>query len=108
MLREVTMSVPKMTTDHEEIRRWVEARGGRPAQLKGLGTADDPGVLRIGFPGPSGENLETVDWEVWFEAFDANAVAFLYEEETADGQPSFFNQVLWRSSVPPQVAGMRT
>lgn len=102
------MGGPKMTRDHEEIRRWVEARGGRPAHVKGFGSGDDPGVLRIGFPGSSGENLETVDWEVWFQAFDENAVAFLYEEETADGQPSCFNQVLWRSSLPPQAAGLRT
>ena len=99
------MSATKMTTDHEEIRRWVEARGGCPAHVKGFGSGDDPGVLRIGFPGSIGESLEPVDWDVWFQAFDANAVAFLYEEKTADGQPSRFNQVLWRSSVPPQAAG---
>jgi len=27
----------KITTDHDEIRRWVEARGGKPATVKGTG-----------------------------------------------------------------------
>jgi len=42
-------------TDHETIRRWVEERGGWPARVKGTGNDDDPGLLRIDFPGFSGE-----------------------------------------------------
>jgi hypothetical protein len=30
---EVTMSESKTTTNHDEIRRWVEERGGRPARV---------------------------------------------------------------------------
>ena len=49
----------KTTTDHEEIRRWVEARGGRPACVRGTGGRGDTGMLRIDFPGYSaGETLQ--------------------------------------------------
>jgi hypothetical protein len=40
----------KMTTEHEQIRRWVEERGGKPARVRGTGSDDDPGILRIDFP----------------------------------------------------------
>ena len=42
------------TTDHDEIRRWVEEHDGRPATVKGTGSGDDAGVLRIDFPGGAG------------------------------------------------------
>ena len=80
------------TTEHDEIRRWVEERGGRPARVKGTGGGgDDAGLLRIDFGEPE-ENLEAVDWEQWFETFDANELAFLYEDES----DSRFNKLISR------------
>ena len=38
------------TTDHGEIKPWVEKRGGRPASAPGSGGKDDGGGLRINFP----------------------------------------------------------
>jgi len=77
------MATAKRTTDHEEIRRWVEARGGCPAHVKKSGNdEDDPGILRIDYPGYSGQqSLETIPWEDFFEAFDENNLAFLYQDE---------------------------
>jgi hypothetical protein len=43
------MSEAKVTTDHETIRRWAEARGGRPRSVEGTGKKDDPGLLRFDF-----------------------------------------------------------
>jgi hypothetical protein len=34
----------KQTTTHDEIRRWVEERGGRPAAVKGTGGDGGPGI----------------------------------------------------------------
>jgi hypothetical protein len=45
----------KTTTD-PEIRAWVEAHGGRPARVRGTGDGDDPGILRIDFPGGAGDD----------------------------------------------------
>ncbi|MGA0587380.1 hypothetical protein ACO2Q2_09680 [Dyella sp. KRB-257] len=81
----------KTTTDHEEIRRWVEQHDGVPAKVKDTGSNEDPGILRIDFPGGASEEaLEHVDWDVWFEKFDKSNVAFLYQQEKASGEDSTF------------------
>jgi hypothetical protein len=45
------MTEGKITTDHDEIKKWVEARGGRPVKVKETGGGSDTGLLRIDFPG---------------------------------------------------------
>jgi hypothetical protein len=91
------MGKATLTTDHDEIRAWVEARGGRPARVKGTGSADELGVLRIDFPGFSGADpLEPVPWDAWFEAFEDDGLAFLAQSETADGELSRFNVIVSR------------
>ncbi len=86
------------TTDHETIRRWVEERGGRPASVKETGSGDDPGILRIDFPGRGDDDaLEEISWEEFFEAFEENNLAFLYQEETASGDESRFFKLVNRS-----------
>jgi hypothetical protein len=86
------------TTDHREIRRWVESRDGRPAHVRGTGSGGDPGVLRIDFPGGAGgEDLEGVTWDEWFDKFDREELGFLYQERKADGSPSTFNKLVQRS-----------
>lgn len=44
------------TTDHNENKTLVEELGGKPATVKGIG--DEVGVLRIDFPGYSGEDIQ--------------------------------------------------
>jgi hypothetical protein len=42
------------------------------------GGKDDPGLIRIGFPGYSGkETLEPISWEEFFKKFDEAGLAFL-------------------------------
>ncbi|MDQ4078377.1 MAG: hypothetical protein M3220_19290 [Chloroflexota bacterium] len=81
----------KRTTDHETIKKWVEERGGYPATVKDTGSEEDPGILRIDFPGYSGEDsLERISWDAFFEAFEENNLAFLYQDETREGETSRF------------------
>jgi hypothetical protein len=88
-------NLSKTTQDHEEIRRWAEERGGKPSHVKSTGSGEDVGILRIDFPGYSGEgSLEPVSWEQFFDKFDERNLAFLYEEETAGGQRSNFNKMV--------------
>jgi hypothetical protein len=78
------MAEAKTTTDHDEIRRWVESRGGKPAHVTETGGGGDPGVLRIDFDEPGGdgdERLEEIPWDEWFQAFEENRLAFLYQDE---------------------------
>ena len=74
------MASAKATTNHDEIRKWVEARGGFPAHVRETGSGNDLGVLRIDYPGFSGQDtLERIEWDEWFDAFDRNNLAFLYQ-----------------------------
>jgi hypothetical protein len=87
----------KTTTDHDEIRRWVEEHEGKPVSVRGTEKGDDAGVLRIDFPGGAGEDqLEPISWDEWFEKFDENDLAFLYQEEKASGEDSTFFKLVTR------------
>jgi hypothetical protein len=88
----------KTTTDHDEIRRWVEERGGKPAKVKGTeGGGDDPGILRIDFPGGAGEEqLEHISWDEWFEKFDEQGLAAVIQERKSDGDDSTFFKLVKR------------
>lgn len=93
-------SASHITTDHEVIRRWAEARGGQPSHVKRTGGKDDIGILRIDFPGYSGEDtLEPISWDEWFDKFDERGLAFLYQEETAAGAKSNFNKIISRETA---------
>lgn len=79
------------TTDHDKIKQWVEERDGKPACVKGTGGEDDPGVLRIDFPGYGDDSkLQELAWDEFFEKFDESDLAFLYQDKTASGDTSRF------------------
>ena len=92
------MASSKTTTDHGEIRRWAEERGGRPSAVEDTGSNGDPGILRIDFQEPD-ERLEQISWDDWFRAFDENSLAFLYQEEKQDGETSTFNKLVPRENA---------
>lgn len=89
------MAEAKTTTDHETIRRWAEERGGRPARVKGTGDKEDAGILRLDFGDPD-PALEEISWDEFFEKFEENGLAFLYQEETASGGESRFSKFVER------------
>ena len=91
------MAESKTTTDHDEIRRWAEAREGRPASVKGTGGGDDAGLLRINFPGAAEDSLEDISWGDWFDKFEDKNLAFLSQEETASGEESRFFKLVDRA-----------
>lgn len=86
------------TTDHATIRRWVETRHGKPARIAATAGADEAhaGLLRINFPGYAEDNLEDIGWDAFFATFEEKRLAFLYQDETKDGQPSRFNKFVER------------
>lgn len=92
-------SETKTTTDHDEIRRWVEEHDGTPASVKGTESGDEAGVLRIDFPGGTGaDRLEQISWHEWFKKFEESGLAFLYQERKADGEDSTFFKLIRRDS----------
>lgn len=87
----------KQTTDHNEIKRWVESRGGHPATVKRTKDGDEPGILRIDFPGYSGEDsLEPIEWDAFFEKFEESNLAMIYQEELKSGEESRFVKFISR------------
>lgn len=87
----------RTTTDHDEIRRWVEEHDGKPAAVRGTGEGDDAGILRVDFPGGAGEDaLEHIGWDDWFAKFEESNLAFLYQEEKASGEDSTFFKLVGR------------
>ncbi|CDN55614.1 Hypothetical protein RG1141_CH32790 [Neorhizobium galegae bv. officinalis bv. officinalis str. HAMBI 1141] len=82
------MSKAVETTDHKEIRQWIEERGGHPARVKG---AREEGILRVDFGKPE-ESLEEIAWDDFFSIFDENKLVFLFQEETEAGKTSRFNK----------------
>lgn len=91
----------KYTTDHDEIRSWVEARGGKPATIEGTERrGEEAGLLRIDFPtGASNPPLEPISWEAFFEKFDKADLAMIYQDETADGNESYFCKFVRRETA---------
>jgi hypothetical protein len=80
------MSSAKTTTNHDEIRRWVEKRGGHPAMVDSTGNDRQAGgLLRIDYDEPGGnddERLRRIDWNEFFDIFDRNGIAFLHDPDS--------------------------
>jgi hypothetical protein len=94
------MASARPTVDHEEIRRWAEMRDGKPACVRGTGGRGDVGMLRLDFPGYSGQDsLEEISWDEWFRQFDENNLALLIQDRTADGELSNFNKLVSRDTI---------
>lgn len=80
----------KATRNHDVIRGWADARGGKPATVRDTGDGQ-AGILRIDFPGYTGEDtLEEISWDDFFEKFDEKELVFLYQDETEGGETSRF------------------
>lgn len=90
----------RITTNHGEIQRWVEKRGGHPARVKGTENRSAGGLLRIDYPGFTGEEtLKSITWEEFFKTFDEHNLAFLYQDKTKDGKVSRFSKFIDRDSA---------
>lgn len=85
----------KRTTDREEIRNWVEERDGQPARVEGTeDEGEGEGLLRIDFT--DDDSLEPISWDEFFDDFEANDLALVYQEETSEGEESYFAKLVSR------------
>src|SRR4051812_4736694 len=90
----------KALTDHDEIRRWAEQRNASPSCVRNTGGSNDVGMIRLDFPGYSGEgSLEEISWDDWFQKFDESGLALLVQDRTASGQKSNFNKLVSRETA---------
>lgn len=87
------------TTDRDVIRKWAEERTGQPATVEGTGNGDQTGILRIQFPGHGDdENLKAISWEAFFDKFEDQRLAFIYQDTLKDGQTSRFSKFVSRDA----------
>jgi len=91
----------KYTVDHDEIRRWVEKRGGQPVSIEGTPRkGEEAGLLRIDFPGGATDPpLEPISWDAFFKKFDEADLAMVYQDEKAFGGQSHFCKFVSRESA---------
>ena len=93
------MASSHLLTDHDEIQRWAEQRHARPSCVKGTGGSKDVGMIRLDFPGYSGEDsLQEISWDEWFDKFDNENLGLMVQDTTASGERSNFNKLVRRDS----------
>jgi hypothetical protein len=93
----------RTATDHDEIRTWAEAHGGKPAAVTRTHQGGDVGIIRIMFPdAPNSEHdaLEEISWEAFFQEFDKRGLALLYDEEG-----SLFTKLIGRDTAEKRGRG---
>ncbi len=96
--------------DHDQIRQWAEERRATPACVKGTGSRSDIGVIRLDFPGYTGEeSLQPISWADWFRKFDERELALMVQDTTAGGEKSNFNKLIKRETAAerPKVSAAR-
>jgi hypothetical protein len=74
------------TIDHDEIKKWIMDRGGKPSVIEDNGKTE---MLRVDF-GENEENLKEISWEKFFDIFEKNKIAFVYQEKTSEDEISRF------------------
>src|SRR5438874_2291408 len=92
------MALSKTTQDHDTIRKWAEARGAMPAEVRSTHKGNQTGILRFCFPNArnrNDENLQEISWDDFFEKFDDNGLELIYQEKTAEGARSNFNKLIY-------------
>lgn len=90
------------TTDHGEIRKWAEAKGGKPAAVKRTHSDDSTGIIRIMFPdAPNSQHdaLEEISWDKFFDQFEKSKLALLYEQD------SMFSKLVGRDTAEKRAKG---
>lgn len=87
----------RTTTDHNQIKKWAEERGGEPVKIASTGDGSDPGLIRLHFPDFSSDDpFEPISWDDFFRKFDEANLEFVYQETTSGGQRSNFFKLVKR------------
>jgi hypothetical protein len=84
------------TIDHDEIRKWAESKGGKPAAVDRTHEGGDTGIIRIMFPdNPQSHHgaLVEISWDEFFEQFEESQLALMYDEG------SLFNKIIGRDTM---------
>ncbi len=87
-------SSSKETTNHGEIRRWAEKRGGQPAVIDHPNALADKRGIRIDFPGKRDDAIKDithpVSWDEFFRLFEDQQLLLAYDENPTDEDPAMW------------------
>jgi hypothetical protein len=92
----------EVITDHDEIRKWAERHGGKPAAVDRTHQGDDGGIIRIMFPkAPHSEHshLVEISWNEFFKEFEERKLALLYDPK------SLFSKIIGRDTAERRAHG---
>ncbi|MEJ1161883.1 hypothetical protein [Prosthecomicrobium sp. N25] len=92
----------EVTTDHDQIRKWAEKHGGKPAAVDRTHKGGDVGIIRIMFPdAPNSEHghLVEISWDEFFEEFEDRQLALLHEPD------SMFSKIVGRDTAEKRAHG---
>ncbi len=95
-----TMSIT--TINHDEIRKWVESKGGKPAAVERTHDDESVGIIRLMFPKSAQSEhgaLTEITWEEFFEQFEDGKLALIYDEKT------LFNKIIGRDTMAKREHG---
>jgi hypothetical protein len=82
----------KTTTNHDEVREFIEFLNGKPAAVRGTSDASGQAVLQIDLMNDN--SLDHLGWDEFFQLFDKNNLALRYVEPNNDGKiPQMFEFV---------------
>lgn len=92
------------TTNHKEVKLWVEERKGMPSILKETSPEASNQILRIYFGNnpANGADMKSITWNKFFEEFENNNLAFVYRHENFGGQNSTFHRFVFRDDIGAQ------
>ncbi|MGH9487550.1 MAG: hypothetical protein ACRD04_08160 [Terriglobales bacterium] len=88
----------KTARDHDEIRRWAEARGAAPSVVNRTG-----GMPRFEFAAEEPESLADVSWEDFFRVFDERGLELVYDDKPG----SRVHKLVYPEAVAAKAAGSR-
>ena len=92
----------KTTIDHDEIRRWAESKGGKPAAVDRTHQGGDTGIIRLMFPDSKQSEhgaLTEIGWDEFFKQFDEAELALIYDED------SMFSKLIGRDTAEKRAHG---
>lgn len=90
--------------DHDEIKKWAENLGGKPAIIDDTDAGGDEIGIRIDFPGKKDEVMlsarpvtHDITWQRFFEVLESKDLAFMHTNEDKPDNPSMAYKFVDRS-----------
>jgi len=85
----------RTTSDHGEIKRWAEERGGTPAIIDHPHAQADKQGIRIDFPGTADDAIKSLtrpaSWDEFFRVFEDQELLLAYDDETAENPADWYH-----------------